>query len=88
MTCCAAMKRKLARSICGRSSTGPLPTIELLEDRIERAGNSVRLKVRLFNNEGGGIGNKLIWRVNGQTQGSTQPEALRGLAQCFRPGRR
>ena len=40
----------------------------------------MRLKVRIFNNEGGGIGKRLIWRVNGQTAGDTEPAALQALA--------
>lgn len=58
---------------------GPLPRVQILEDQIERAGDTVRLKVRLFNNAGG-IGPRLIWRVNGQTQGETEPEILKGRA--------
>jgi hypothetical protein len=55
------------------------PTLDLLENEIERAGDTIRIKVRIFNNEGGGIGKKLIWRVNSQTQGETEPEILRNL---------
>jgi WD40 repeat protein len=65
--------------------SGPTPTLELLENEIERAGDTFRIKVRIFNNERGGIGKKLIWRVNGQTQGETQPEALRNLANANDP---
>ena len=61
-------------------NSGPAPTLDLLENEIERAGDTVRLKVRIFNNEGGGIGKRLIWRVNGQTAGETQPAALQALA--------
>jgi hypothetical protein len=57
--------------------SGPAPTLELLDNEVERAGDTVRLKVRIFNNEGGGIGKRLIWRVNGQTTGDTEPVALR-----------
>lgn len=57
--------------------SGPAPTVELFEDGIERAEDSVRIKVRLFNNEGGGIGERLIWRVNGKTQGQTEPPELK-----------
>jgi hypothetical protein len=60
--------------------SGPAPTLELLDDQIERAGDTVRLKVRIFNNEGGGVGRRLIWRVNGQTAGETEPAALQTLA--------
>jgi WD40 repeat protein len=60
--------------------SGPVPTLELLEDQIERAGDTVRLKIRIFNNEGGSIGKRLIWRVNGQTAGDTVPAALQVLA--------
>ena len=60
--------------------SGPAPTLDLLENEIERAGDTVRIRVRIFNNEGGGIGKRLIWRVNGQTAGETQPAALQALA--------
>jgi hypothetical protein len=59
--------------------SGAPPTLELLENEIERAGDTLRIKVRIFNNEGGGIGTRLIWRANGQTQGETEPEALKSL---------
>jgi hypothetical protein len=60
--------------------SGPAPTLQLLDNAIERAGDTVRLKVRIFNNEGGGIGKRLIWRVKGQTAGDTEPAALQTLA--------
>ena len=60
--------------------SGPAPTLELLDNEVERAGDTVRLRVRIFNNEGGGIGKRLIWRVNGQTAGETQPAGLQALA--------
>ncbi len=60
--------------------TGSAPTLELLDDEIERAGDTVHLKVRIFNNEGGGIGRRLVWRVNGQAAGDIAPAALKALA--------
>ncbi|WP_247370461.1 caspase family protein [Bradyrhizobium sp. CW10] len=50
--------------------SGPAPRIELLPNRTEKTGETVKLAVRLID-EGGGIGPKVIWRVNGKTQGAT-----------------
>ena len=67
--------------------SGAPPTVQFI-DSFERAGNAVRLKVNLFNNAGGGIGEQLIFRVKdqsqggtdpGQTQGETEPAELKGL---------
>ena len=57
--------------------SGPAPEIELR--KTEKAGDTVRLTLRLVGT-GGGIGRKLIWRVNGLTQGDPTPPELEGLA--------
>ena len=57
--------------------SGPAPRIELLPNRTEKSGETVKLAARLVD-EGGGIGPKVIWRVNGKTQGATAPPGLGG----------
>lgn len=57
--------------------SGPAPRIEHLEKKTERAGDTVRLAVRIIDT-GGGIGSRVVWRVNGQTQGRVEPEELKG----------
>ena len=54
-------------------NSGPAPQIELLRDRTEKSGETVKLAVRITDVDGGGIGPKVIWRVNGRTQGTTRP---------------
>ena len=55
--------------------SGSAPQIELLPDReIERAGDTVRVTVRI-NDTGGGIGPKAVWRVNGVTAGIGEKES-------------
>jgi hypothetical protein len=50
--------------------SGPAPQIELLPERkVERAGDTIRATLRV-NDTGGGIGPKVIWRVNGVTSGA------------------
>jgi WD40 repeat protein len=49
--------------------SGPAPRIELLPKRTEKSGETVKLAARLVD-AGGGIGPKVIWRVNGRTQGT------------------
>jgi hypothetical protein len=51
--------------------SGPAPRIELLPDRTEKKGETIKLAIRLIDVDGGGIGPKVLWRVNGKTQGST-----------------
>ncbi len=55
--------------------SGPAPQIEYLEQRTERAGDTVRLAVRITD-VGGGIGKMVVWRVNGVTQGNPMPPQL------------
>lgn len=55
--------------------SGPAPRIELLPNRTEKTGETVKLAVRLID-QGGGIGPKVIWRVNGKTQGATTAPGL------------
>lgn len=50
--------------------SGPVPKVTLLKDSLQRAGNSVRATVRIVDT-GGGIGQRVIWRLNGQSQGQT-----------------
>jgi hypothetical protein len=59
--------------------SGPAPQLEFLEKRTERAGDTVRLAVRITDTSGG-IGSRLEWRVNGKIQGEIKPQALQGLA--------
>ena len=48
---------------------GPPPQIEQIPERkTERAGDTIKLTLRLVDT-GGGIGEKVVWRVNGVTQG-------------------
>ncbi|MGH1407494.1 MAG: eIF2A-related protein [Rhodomicrobiaceae bacterium] len=49
-------------------ASGPAPQLELKTPKTELAGSSVKLSIRVTD-AGGGISNKIIWRVNGKTQG-------------------
>jgi WD40 repeat protein len=57
--------------------SGPIPTIERLPDRTELKGQTAKIAVR-FIDQGGGIGPKVIWRVNGRTQGKDTARGLGG----------
>ena len=57
--------------------SGSAPRIEHLEKKTERAGDTVRLAVSIIDT-GGGIGPRVVWRVNGQTQGRVEPIELKG----------
>ena len=57
--------------------SGPAPEIELLQKKTERTGGTVKLAIRL-KDAGGGIGGKLLWRVNGSTQGKLVIPDLQG----------
>jgi len=49
--------------------SGPPPQIEKIPERkTERAGDTIKVTLRLVDT-GGGIGEKVVWRVNGVTQG-------------------
>jgi WD40 repeat protein len=49
--------------------SGPAPQIEQISGRkIERTNETIKLTLRLID-AGGGIGNKVVWRVNGVSQG-------------------
>ena len=49
--------------------SGPAPQIEEIPGRkAERTGDTIRIALRLVDT-GGGIGEKVVWRVNGVTQG-------------------
>jgi hypothetical protein len=55
--------------------SGSAPQIELHPERkTEQAGGSVRVTVRITDT-GGGIGEKVIWRVNGVVQGGSEASA-------------
>jgi hypothetical protein len=63
--------------------SGAAPQIELIEKRTEQSADTVKLAVRITD-AGGGIGSKIVWRVNGKTQGElTTPDLQNGTA----PGR-
>ena len=64
-------------------SSGPAPQVEYL--RYEPVGNTVKLTMRIVDT-GGGIGPRVVWRVNGKTQGNLEPAALKGAEQPS-PGR-
>jgi hypothetical protein len=53
---------------------GPPPQIELLSNRTQQAGDTIRISVRI-NDAGGGIGPKVDWRVNGVTAGAAEEGA-------------
>ena len=55
--------------------SGPDPQIEHLAERDDRTGDTIRLSVRITD-RGGGVGNRIVWKVNGVTQGNTSPLAL------------
>jgi WD40 repeat protein len=51
--------------------SGPAPALELLEKQTEVLEQAVRIKVRI-KDEGGGIGPRIVSRVDGRVQGETQ----------------
>ena len=50
----------------------------MVDEKSEVAGNSIRVTVRLVD-VGGGIGKKLLWRVNGKTSGDVEPAELKDV---------
>jgi hypothetical protein len=52
--------------------SGPAPQIEHLKEKDGRAGDTIQLTVRLTD-VGGGIGGKVVWRINGQTRAVSKP---------------
>ena len=58
--------------------SGPAPQIETIPGRkTERIGDTIKITLRLVDT-GGGIGEKVVWRVNGVTQGEVvAPDAPR-----------
>ena len=57
--------------------SGSTPKVELLDRTIQQTENAVALAVRITDT-GGGIGSKVIWRLNGITQGELSfPDAQR-----------
>jgi WD40 repeat protein len=57
--------------------TGAAPRIEHVEGKTKRFGATIELTVNIVD-QGGGIGPRVIWKVNGQTQGRVEPEELKG----------
>jgi hypothetical protein len=58
--------------------SGPAPQIERVVGRApERAGDTVRLSARVVDT-GGGIANRIVWRVNDITQGDLTPPKIPG----------
>ena len=58
-------------------NSGSAPKLERLYDRDKREGNKATLVIRLTD-RGGGIGEKVIWRINGVAQGTTTAPDLGG----------
>jgi WD40 repeat protein/uncharacterized caspase-like protein len=56
--------------------SGPAPQIEEVVGKTETFGSSIKVTVRLVD-IGGGIGRKLVWRVNGKTSGDVEPPGLK-----------
>jgi WD40 repeat protein len=63
--------------------SGPAPKLERLKSPDGRNGGKATYAVRLIDT-GGGIGDKVIWRVNGVAQGRTTADGVAGEAH---PGR-
>ncbi len=57
--------------------SGPAPKLERLNNREKKSEGRADLAVRLTD-RGGGIGEKVIWRVNGVAQGATTAPGLGG----------
>ena len=58
--------------------SGPAPQIDEVIGKSEVTGNSIKVTVRLVD-VGGGIGKKLLWRVNGKTSGDVEPAELKDV---------
>ena len=58
-------------------ASGPAPQIELAEKTADGASDSVKLTVSI-KDAGGGIGGKIVWRVNGKTEGDLTMPGLQG----------
>jgi WD40 repeat protein len=59
--------------------SGAAPQIEEVPGKSETAGTSIKVTVRIVD-VGGGIGKKLVWRVNGKTSGDVEPVELKDVA--------
>ena len=57
---------------------GPAPQIDQVTAKSEITRTSIRATVRLVD-VGGGIGKKLLWRINGKTSGDVEPAELKGV---------
>jgi WD40 repeat protein len=58
--------------------SGPPPQLEHLADRDDRAGDTIRISLRITGT-GGGVGNRIDWKVNGVGQGDPTPPALSSM---------
>jgi hypothetical protein len=58
-------------------NSGPAPQLGHLEKKTEKSNDSVKLAVRI-KDTGGGIGGKVVWRVNGKTRGNLSTSGLAG----------
>jgi hypothetical protein len=57
--------------------SGPAPQLLRLERRTERIGDHIKLAVRIADT-GGGIGPKVVWRIDGRTKGEITAQGLAG----------
>ncbi|MGB8399023.1 caspase family protein [Bradyrhizobium sp.] len=55
--------------------SGPAPQIEHLKEKDDRAGDTIRISVRITGT-GGGVGSRIDWKVNRVGQGNPTPAAL------------
>ena len=58
-------------------NSGPAPQLDYLENKTEKSEEKVKLAIRI-KDTGGGIGGKVVWRVNGKTQGDLTTPGLAG----------
>jgi hypothetical protein len=55
--------------------SGSAPQIEHLKEKDDRAGNTIRISLRITGT-GGGVGKRIDWKVNGVGQGNPTPAVL------------
>lgn len=56
-------------------ASGPAPELELLQRGTDAAAGTVRVSVKI-KDVGGGIGAKVVWRVNGKVQGDVSQQGI------------